>query len=431
MFHKATSLRFNIPKLSRFHPKRYPLCDSQQFLRGFTVSAFRQGIIPYRLADIGEGITECEIIQWYVKPGDSVSQFDKICEVQSDKATVEITSRYDGVIKELLYSENDVAIVGKPLLTIEKNVDLTKISGTGKEGRILKEDVIAYLAQQTNTGSPQFTPEAQDILIQQQPTQPTPVFQPSVSEEIRKLTKVQKAMFKSMTAALSIPRFGYSDNIVMDTLIEMRNQLKAELSSSGEGNNIKLTYLPFFIKASSMALLKYPILNAKIVMPSSESIEPQLLFRNHHNIGIAMDTPSGLLVPNIKNVEKKSILEIASELKNINEQAKAGTLTLDQVTGGTFSISSVGNFGGTNLSPVIVTTEVCIGAFGKISRVPVYKTFVDSTTGTVSERVVPSNILVANWSADHRVIDGATMARFGGLFKKYLEQPSLMLANLK
>ncbi|PVU89695.1 hypothetical protein BB561_005214 [Smittium simulii] len=483
------------------------------FKRSFFASANSHKLVPYNLADIGEGITECEIIQWYVKVGDRLSQFDKVCEVQSDKATVEITSRFDGVIKELIYNENDIAPVGKPLLMIEiedkndakedlevsstkelssdlntqksdnlseasntdrvstktcpndsnnisqtsianheyynkdvhstpavrflakdNNVDLRYVSPTGKSNRVTKEDVLNYINKSSN---PSDSIEPDINLYKNYHISVNPS---SASETIQNLSPVQKAMFNSMSASLSIPHFSFSDDIDVDSLINMRNELNLHLKKQVpiEKNDItKITFLPFFIKATSMSLLKYPILNARLSFPNdkesnnSSSPATQLVYHNYHNIGTAMDTPSGLLVPNIKNVESKSILQIAQELSDLQQLARNGQLTVDHMKGGTFTLSSVGNIGGTNLSPVIVSNQLCIGAFGKIKRVPTFKATTDPKTGVKSENVVASNILVSNWCADHRVVDGATLARFATLFKSYLESPAMMIANMK
>ncbi|OLY80806.1 Lipoamide acyltransferase component of branched-chain alpha-keto acid dehydrogenase complex, mitocho [Smittium mucronatum] len=464
----------------------------------FSVYNYNRIVVPYKLADIGEGITECEIIQWYIKVGDKVAQFDKICEVQSDKATVEITSRYDGVIKELFYAENEMAIVGTPLLSIdldesaeapagtapisvedysqqcdtnipetllksetdsvagnttatipqiqtsynghgntesmeehtglsnepihstpavrflakERGINLSKVKGTGKNGRITKEDLFSFSEQKT----------ARDSV---QPTTQQPVLNETQSESsIVKLTSIQRAMFKSMTASLSIPHFGLSEEIEMDEIIKHRTEINKFLLETLHPVG-KVSFLPFFIKAASMSLSQYPIINAKLVVSGRDGQplkEPHLVYNQSHNIGIAIDTKIGLLVPNIKDVQSKSILDISSEIQSLIKQANSGSLSVDTLKNSTFTISNVGNIGSsTVLSPVIVPDQVSIGAFGKISTVP---RFVDSV-------VVPKSVLLANWRADHRVIDGATLARFSSHFKLLLEHPAIMAANMR
>ncbi|KAF8421155.1 hypothetical protein BGX38DRAFT_1251995 [Terfezia claveryi] len=379
---------------------------------------------PFFLADIGEGIRECEVIQWFVQPGARVEQFDKLCEVQSDKASVEITSRFDGVIKKLYYDAGEMALVGKPLVDIdiegeisqhrrrrelqepdtpdttrsfnyyntrytpehmhsklatpavrrickELGVEITHIQGTGKDGRVLKEDVAAFAERPKSYQTTADLPET--------PAQPPSIaLLPLASETTTQLSPMQMQMFKTMTKSLSIPHFLFSDEVHLDPLTACRSRINAELSSGNSSQSAqKISYMPFFIKAMSLALQKYPILNAKL---NTDGDKPSLVMRPQHNIGVAMDTPAGLIVPNIKNVQNLSILEIGEELLRLQkpgQQAKT--------------------------SPAFDTH----GA------------------------VVPKTGMVFSWSADHRVIDGATMARMATLMKEFVEKPELMLARMK
>ncbi|KAJ1824226.1 hypothetical protein GGH91_001614 [Coemansia sp. RSA 2671] len=479
-------------------------------LRGFHATTTTSKIVAYKLADIGEGITECEIIQWFVKPGDKVSQFDKICEVASDKATVEITSRYDGIVKKLHYNDNDIALVGKPIVDIEldeqpteaesappadatqgvasppapeavasrspkdftedrtndvvyatpavrriareNSIDLRFVEGTGKGGRILKEDVHRFVElgesplamhSPAKAAAAATAPSAEDSAVTDEPRPPFVQANTSATasnaslasasaivageDHTASLSPIQRAMFKSMTESLGIPHFRFKDEIELDALMRARQHINDHLLALGDASATKLSFMPFFIKAASLALAKYPILNARVI--SDGSAPPSLLYRAAHNIGVAMDTPGGLLVPNIKHAQTKSLIDIAADLQRLVQKGKAGAIAGADLKGGTFTLSNVGMIGGTYLSPVLVSSEVCIGALGKIQRLPRFETTV--VDGVAAERVVPKHILVASWSADHRVVDGATMARFATLFKQLLENPELMLANMR
>ncbi|KAJ2633025.1 hypothetical protein H4R22_000798 [Coemansia sp. RSA 1290] len=468
--------------------------------RALHSSPVMHSIIPYRLADIGEGITECEIIQWFVKPGDRVSQFDKICEVASDKATVEITSRYDGVIRKLYYQDSEIALVGKPIVDIEiespdvsepaasepaiqeaakdeidkpaehafaaptdssckdysadrtndvvyatpavrriareRKVDLRFVPGSGKGGRILKEDVHRFVEQQKQGGAIETSmldSSEQQFVQANTGASASEISLSSASsvvagkDELVSLSPIQRAMFRNMTESLAIPHFRFKDEIELDALMQARCRINSYAAEISDGETVKMTYMPFFVKAASLALAKYPILNAKVVTQPGEA--PSLLLRAAHNIGVAMDTPGGLIVPNIKNVQTKSLLDIAAELKRLAHAGKSGNISSADLKGGTFTLSNVGMIGGTYLSPVLVDSEVCIGAIGKVQRLPRFETAM--VDGASVERVVPRHILVTSWSADHRVVDGATMARFAVLYKRLLEHPEIMLANLK
>jgi Pyruvate/2-oxoglutarate dehydrogenase complex, dihydrolipoamide acyltransferase (E2) component, and related enzymes len=196
----------------------------------------------------------------------------------------------------------------------------------------------------------------------------------------------------------------------MEQLTEIRQQLKKTLK------DVKLTYMPFFMKALSLAILDYPIINSSLLDSKNEYI-----LKSSHNISFAMDTPLGLVVPNIKNVESKSILEIASEMSRIQELGQKGRLSDNDLSDGTVALSNIGSIGGTYAAPVILPPQVFIGALGTI------RPRLEKVDGIITEK----NILATSWSADHRIIDGATTARFVARWKALIENPSLMLLHLK
>ena len=446
--------------------------------------------VPFKLADIGEGIAEVELLKWFVKKGDLIKSFDRICEVQSDKATVEITSRYDGIISTVHHTEGSIVKVGEALIDIdvnetssgrsklvtdssnpvlhggnkpndtandsnniqfkhdnddindkvlttpsvrkmakENNINLMKVNPSGPKGRILKEDILAYLngsnqreisrpvVSQSKTYAPPSTP-----IIEKKSTAEVPLPRPHTNDGVSNADKivpikgVQRIMVKSMTAALQVQHLTYSDEIVVDQLITFRKLLKAE----AEKRNIRISYMPFIIKATSLALEQFPILNATVNADVSA-----MTYHANHNIGVAIDTSKGLVVPVIKNVQNKSIFDIAQELILLQESAVKGTLTEAQLSNGTFSLSNIGSIGGTYVVPVVVVPQVAIGAFGRQQLVPRYM------NDDPEAEIKPVTIMNISWSADHRVIDGATVARFSNLFKRYVEEPSLMLGLMK
>ncbi|CAL8251790.1 unnamed protein product [Merluccius merluccius] len=433
-----------------------------------TTSAWRGPILQFKLSDIGEGIMEVVVKEWYVKEGDKVSQFDSICEVQSDKASVTITSRYDGVIRKLHYTVDEIALVGKPLvdietdtgpevpqeedvvetpamsreehthqeikghktqatpavrrLALENNIKLSEVVGTGKDGRILKEDILNFLAKQTGAILPpspfRETHESQRPKEKQpatqpatQPAAPKPVL--TTKDVTESLKGFHKAMVRTMTAALKIPHFGFCDEVDLSRLVALRADLKA----ISEARGVKLSYMPFFIKAASLGLLHFPILNASI----DEACQ-NITYKAAHNIGLAMDTSQGLLVPNVKNVQLLSVFDIARDLNRLQALGSSGQLGTSDLTGGTFTLSNIGSIGGTYAKPVILPPEVAIGALGKIQILPRF----DS-----NGQLVKAHILNISWSADHRIIDGATMCRFSNLWRQYLENPASMVLDLK
>eukprot|EP00794_Sanderia_malayensis_P008073 gene8073-8937_t len=453
--------------------------------RQFHVSSSLGGEIrPFKLSDIGEGIAEVTIKEWYVEVGSKVSQFDSICEVQSDKASVTITSKFDGVIKKIYYGVDDIARVGLTLVDIEvateeaevdedgerllendptteevlPNVDktlnteagfpapestagagkkgiatpavrrlamehnvsigfdfgtleccditlkLSDITGTGKDGRILKEDVLHFLSK------PADAKREEPIAKAKVPTPPpTPVAAPkkeiiqpvvrtvTAEDKVEPLTGIRKAMVKAMNSAVHIPHFLYCDEVNADAVIRTRNLLKSECERYG----VKLSFMPFFIKATSLALREHPVLNSSLTEDQSS-----LIYKASHNIGVAMDTADGLIVPNVKDVQHKSILDIAVELNRLHNLGLSNKLGPADITNGTISLSNIGAISGTYAKPVILPPEVAIAAIGKIQKLPRFDE---------NGNVYAANIFNMSWSADHRVIEGAVMARFSDL----------------
>ena len=431
-----------------------------------------------------------------MEPEARVEEFDKICEVQSDKASVEITTRFTGVIKKLHYESGEMAIVGKPLvdidvqedvqeeeilespkttqypraqeaekiletsdesasqgktnklnqdldgadqgsqmlekgthaalatpavrhLTKELGVNIANVAGTGRDGRVLKEDVYKFAKAR------KACPEPLSKSKIPQSTIPSPTFEQGPQmETIVQLSTVQAQMFKTMTRSLTIPHFLYADEIDFSNLSNLRHRLNKSISkSSAPSEPTKLSFLPFIIKAVSLTLHQYPILNARVEL-SGDSSKLALAMRSQHNIGIAMATPSGLLVPVIKSASTLSIPQIASELTRLQTLANSNKLTSSDLTGGTITISNIGNIGGTYVSPVIVDSQVAILGIGKMRTVPA---FAAGGSGTV----VPKQICNFSWSADHRVVDGATMARAAEVVRAFVEEPDSMLVYLR
>ncbi|KAF9695889.1 hypothetical protein EKO04_005831 [Ascochyta lentis] len=463
--------------------------------RGFCGSRARLAVKPYLLADIGEGITECQVIQWFVKPGARVEQFDPICEVQSDKASVEITSRFDGVIKKLYYEPDDMAKVGKPLVDIDiqsdisaadeallnrgsdkgaaeeapksaetqeqglevgrndtkaaggevmstdqptslpaepstepakpqrqpgkhaslatpavrgmlkdLNLKIEDIEGTGREGRVLKEDVQKHAEAAKQAASSTSTSTA-------------PTATPSqVEDRVHTLTPVQSGMYKQMTKSLSIPHFLYTDSIDFSSLTQLRKKYNTNREKPE-----RITPLPIIIKAVSLTLQQFPLLNAHLDTTTNPA-KPQLLIKGSHNIGVAVDSPSGLLVPVIKNVQNHSIASLAQEITRLADLARAGKLSSADLSGATFTLSNIGSIGGGAVAPVIVTPQVGILGIGRAKVVPAF--------GEDGE-LVRREECVFSWSADHRVIDGAYVARAAEEVRKSIEGVESMLVRMR
>eukprot|EP00756_Hemistasia_phaeocysticola_P032743 Hpha_TRINITY_DN16427_c1_g1::TRINITY_DN16427_c1_g1_i1::g.163436::m.163436/K09699/DBT, bkdB; 2-oxoisovalerate dehydrogenase E2 component (dihydrolipoyl transacylase) len=425
------------------------------------------GVTTMKMADVGEGIKEVEVTAWCVAEGDTVEEFQKLCDVQSDKASVEVTSPYAGKIVKLYTPLGEKQQVGHPLVDFEvtgdhhgaeeeeveeeaaapaaaspaassaassssgftqsaagkkvlsspkvrreareKGIDLTLVKGTGGAGRVTAEDLANFIKQQS--AKPAAAAAPAPAAAAGAPAAAVGDGRPMWSPEDKtvKVAGIMKKMVESMTDSLTIPVFHASDEVNMNALIEAR----AALKPLAEQRGVKLSLMPFFIKATSLALKQFPVLNTTMNADATE-----LLYRGQHNIGIAMDTPVGLIVPNIKDVQSKSILEIGQDLNGLQERGKNGKLTMADLSGGTFTLSNIGPIGGTYVTPIIFQRQGVIGAFGKTTKLPRYDD---------KGNVVPVSTMYITWTADHRMIDGATMVRYSNLFKSYLENPAAML----
>jgi 2-oxoisovalerate dehydrogenase E2 component (dihydrolipoyl transacylase) len=292
----------------------------------------------------------------------------------------------------------------------EMNIELGKVNPTGIKGQVTKDDLLAYQNHHASIPAPDA------------PAAAAPAAAPAASQPILtrggthvhadteiKVTGIQKVMVKTMTAAASIPTLGFSDEICVDNLIALRKRVTEKAKASG----VKLSYFAFIIKAMSLALNKYPMLNAHVNADCSVITQ-----KGAHNIGLAMDTPKGLLVPNIKNVQDLSILEIGAELNRLQALGKDGKLGPDDLRGGTITLSNIGSIGGTYCQPILVVPEACIGALGRFTQKAGFR-----ADGTV----YPSTVMNIGWTADHRALDGATVARFSNEMKALIENPEDMI----
>ncbi|KAJ3337059.1 hypothetical protein HDU93_001682 [Gonapodya sp. JEL0774] len=416
--------------------------------------------------------------------------FDKLCEVQSDKATVEITSRYDGVVKKLYHKVGEMAKVGQPLCDIEttatatsspapapstpspspapstpptsaakpspttpppplsgpvpaappapslvqatsgdineitfatpavrriakeSGVDLKKVTPTGKDGGALSHIDVTPRA---TTAAPSSSPSSRA---------PTPV--PSTTVP---LTPLQKSMFKNMTRALQIPHFLYTDQILTDSISALRASINAHITANPAVHPMsKISYMPILVKALSCALLEFPLLNAQLVTSPDDPTDvtkARLVHRASHNVGFAMDSPIGLVVPVLKDVQSKTVLDIAADMHRLTQLGKTGQIPPGDFAGATTTLSNIGNVGGGVVGPVVPPDTLAIVGVGAIRRVPVVE-----GTGA-EERVVIRGAMTVSVSADHRVVDGATVARFVARWKEMVEDVGVLVAGLR
>jgi len=369
----------------------------------------------FRFPDVGEGITEGEIVRWLVKEGDEVKADQTLAEIETDKAIVEMPSPYSGTVLKLHFKEKDIVKVGRALVTIgekgeavpeaggpaqaipkvrkigqELGIDLATIQGTGPGGRITEEDV----------RSAKEKPAEKKLEIKVKAK-----YDLYGNVERIPLRGVRRATARHMRESLDkAAHVTHCDEADATKLAALREKMKAEAAAKG----IKLSYLPFVVKAVIEALKLHPTVNAMLDEEAEE-----IVVRKYYNIGIAVDVPDGLIVPVLKMADQKSVLEIAEEIQNLARAARERALDLADLKGGTFSITNVGVIGGTAATPIINYPEVAILATMKI----------DDRASVENGVVVVKKTLPLCLSFDHRVIDGAEAARFTKDLIRFLEEP--------
>lgn len=288
-------------------------------------------------------------------------------------------------------------------------IDTSEIKATGKGGRLMKEDVQKHLDElKTKTSA---------VHSLGQPS--------AVNEEVvgDALNPFQLQMFHAMTRSLAVPQFLYSHNVRLSSVDQVRGKANILLNQPGNDANSKLTLFPFILKAISQAFLEHPSLNAHL--DTSDPSRPVMIQHKAHNFGIAIETPKGLLVPTLRNVENHSVQTLAAEISKLSIRARENRLSPEDFRDATFVVSNLGSIGGGVLSPVVVTPMVAIVAIGKASNVPDY----EEINGR--KEIVERSQVTLSWSADHRVLDGAAVARCAQYLATLLERFDTLGVSLK
>ncbi|MBA2874149.1 dihydrolipoamide acetyltransferase family protein [Thermaerobacillus caldiproteolyticus] len=428
----------------------------------------------FKLPDIGEGIHEGEIVKWFVKPGDEVNEDDVLCEVQNDKAVVEIPSPVKGKVLEILVDEGTVATVGQTLIKFdapgyenlkfkgqdhddepkgeeakqeeasaqqavasaqteaavdpnrrviampsvrkyarEKGVDIRLVQGTGKNGRVLKSDIDAFLAggkaapAQEAAVAPVEAKEA--AKAEAKPAAQTTVLEGEFPETREKMSGIRRAIAKAMVNSKhTAPHVTLMDEVDVTKLVAHRKKFKEVAAQKG----IKLTFLPYVVKALTSALREFPTLNTSI-----DDATEEVIHKHYYNIGIAADTEKGLLVPVVKHADRKSIFALAKEINELATKAREGKLAPNEMKGASCTITNIGSAGGQWFTPVINHPEVAILGIGRISEKPIVR----------DGEIVIAPVLALSLSFDHRMIDGATAQNALNHIKRLLNDPELLL----
>ena len=383
----------------------------------------------FRFPDVGEGIHEGELLKWLVKEGDRVQEHQAIVKIETDKAIVELPAPSTGTVLKLHQKEGALVKVGELLAVIgekgesenpvlpempkkevvpekkesdgikalpkvralakQSGVDLSKIKGTGYGGRITEEDVNTVQATK--------------------PKGPTLAFEQYGKVLRIPLRGMRRSIAKNMLTAIQhVPHVTHTDNADVTKLWEIRQEYKKKAEDQG----FSLTFLPFVIKAVTIALKKHPFLNASLD-------EEEIVLKHYYNIGFAVDTPDGLLVPVLKNADHMSIFDIAKNIQTLAEKARARETTLDEMQGGTFTITNIGSIGGVFFTPIVNYPECAILGTGRIKETPVVQDGV----------VVVAKVLPLSLSFGHRILDGAKVAGFMNDVIDHLEHPEKIMLD--
>jgi 2-oxoisovalerate dehydrogenase E2 component (dihydrolipoyl transacylase) len=434
-------------------------------------------VMDFALPEIGEGVYEAELLRWLIEPGAAVKRGQALAEVMTDKATMEVPAPFHGSIVALRAQPGQPIKVGQVLLTYESTsktaappvnrqgegetagdkergrqaeeetrrqgdkergrqgeedkktesgnsfslspclpvslsakslpvkaapsvrqlarklgIDLTALAGSGPEGRILIEDLAPRLRSEARS-------ESAAVKVD--------YGQPGTRIKMHGLrrTIAQRMAHSKRT----IPHYSYVDECDVSDLVRLRESLRETYAGAG----IKLTYLPFFVKAVVAALKEVPIVNASL-----DEEKDEIVLHDRYHIGIAAATPAGLMVPVLHDADQKDIGTLAREIERLSGAARNGKSRRDDLRGGTFTITSVGSHGGLIATPVVNPPEVAILALGKIVRRPVYD---------AAGRIRPADIIYLSLSFDHRVIDGAVGAVFANAILRRLQNPAALL----
>jgi 2-oxoisovalerate dehydrogenase E2 component (dihydrolipoyl transacylase) len=410
----------------------------------------------FRIPELGEGVYEAEFVSWLVKPGQTIKRGQPLMEVLTDKATMEVPSPFAGTIAKLNADPGQKVKVGQVILeytaagkadskvaeevgnsqvqpasvkegrvTVNRangnkvsrqtassaisvraapsvrimarkmGIDLTRVGGSGPQGRILIEDLSSLISAREHAGA------------KRQAEGPPDFGKPGT--RIKLLGLRRKIAEHMVEAKRAIPHYTYVDECDVTDLVKLREQLKENFTEAG----VRLTYLAFFVKAVVAALKEVSIVNASLDAKGEE-----IVLHDRYHIGIATATPGGLIVPVIHDADKKDLAQVARDIERLSSEARAGKVKLEDLRGGTFTVTSIGNIGGLFSTPIINTPEVGILGVGKIVKRPIFD---------AAGNVKPADMVYLSFSFDHRVLDGAVGAAFGNAVAKRLKNPATLL----
>ena len=383
-------------------------------------------VYNFKLADIGEGIVEGEVSKWYIKVGDVVKENQPLVEIITEKVTVELPSPADGTIMKIGPDAGKIVKVGEVIVVIDDGKEEDDVRGVSKEEakvdkkEVIKEEIkskkviatpaVKRLAKEMGIDITKVVATGEDGKITEKDVKLYSKLEVQSNEERIAFRGTRKTIAERLAKSSDrVVQAWIMEEIDMTEVTELKNRLK---ESSSE--DIKLTYMPFFVKAVIRSLKSSPRINASL----DEETE-DIVIKKDYNIGIATDTEQGLIVPVIKKAQDKDIKKIAKEIEELSIEAKSGKLGLEDTQGGTFTITNIGAIGGISSIPIVNYPEVAILAINKIMKKVVHW----------EGKIVARDRVYLSLSFDHRVLDGADVARFLNSIRKCLENPESLMKD--
>jgi 2-oxoisovalerate dehydrogenase E2 component (dihydrolipoyl transacylase) len=413
--------------------------------------------MDFLLPELGEGVYEAELVRWLVKPGDNVKRGQSLIEVMTDKATMEVPAPFAGTVTAQRAEPGALLKVGDVVLTYsggepadssakqtrqrgdseprklparakvaakseapsgagangpelpvkaapsvrymarKLGIDINRVSGRGPQGRILIEDLGTQVAPAEESGAEASAPGKPDY------------GKPGTRVKLQGLRRlIAERMVQSKR---TIPHYTYVDECDVTEMVRLRQALR----DAAAGDNVKVTYLAFFVKAVAAALQEVPLVNATLDEAAGE-----IVLHDRYDIGVAVATPGGLIVPVVREADKKDLFQIAREIERLTAEARAGKAKLEDLRGSTFTITSIGGIGGLFATPIVNPPEVGILGIGKVVKRPVFDG---------AGQVKPADMVYLSLSFDHRVVDGAIGATFGNVIIKQMGIPVALLVG--
>jgi len=428
----------------------------------------------YRFPELGEGLHEGEIVKMHIKPGDEVNDESILMEVQNDKAIVEVPCPVEGKVLEVFAKDGQVCHVGEVVAIIdvtgelpegatvaaesapapaaeaaapaaapaqaaapapqasgalvlatpsvrkyarEQGVDITTVTGSGKNGKVTREDIDAFKSggAASAPAAAASTEAAAPAAAEQEaakPAAPATAAAAHRPEERVPFKGIRKAIASAMSKSMyTAPHVTLMDEVDVTELVALRAKYKPFAEKKG----VKLTYLPFIVKALVAACREFPIMNSTL-----DEAAQEIVLRKYYNIGIATDTDNGLIVPVIEDADRKNIYSVASKISDLAVRGRDGKLAPNEMRGSTITITNIGSAGGMFFTPVINFPEVAILGTGRISEKAVVK----------NGEIVAAPVMALSLSFDHRLIDGATAQNFLNYIKQLLAQPELFIMEV-